>query len=113
MSSNTAEFEALSTEAKTMVGAFWSIMRITELCFERPWIITPQARKGLDDLTAAGYLKAEQVNPRYGDKSPMVWKPTGKMKAEKPRVSLAFVEANSFPITDEKAPAKAEVAAGD
>lgn len=99
---NTAEFEALSPEAKTLVGAWWGVMMTTEVTFQRPWIIHPQARKGLDELVAAGYLSCEPLN--QCENPPMGWKPTEKLKTEQPKVSRDFMKANSFPITDETLP---------
>lgn len=89
----------LSTEAK-VVGATWwgGPMMLTELSFDRPWIIHPKTRKGLDDLVAAGLLTVEKFN-RVSDK--LVWKPTDKMKTSPPKASLAFLKANSFPVTTE------------
>lgn len=102
MSKNTQEFESLSVEAKVLTGAWWGIMMTGEVTFDRPWIIHPSTRKGLNELVAAGYLTAAPLN-RYKD-CPWVWKPTDKMKAERPQVSMAFMKANGFPITDETQP---------
>ncbi len=88
----------LSTEAKVMAFSFWGIISHSELSFARPHIITPQARKGLDDLVEAGLLTVERFN-KYTDK--LVWKPTDKMKTDKPKVSMAFAEKHSFRLTDE------------
>ncbi len=88
----------LSTEAKVIIGAFWGIMPTSELSFARPHIIHPRARQGLDELVKTGMLTVEKFN-KYSDK--LVWKPTDKMKTNKPKVSKAFIKANSFPITTE------------
>lgn len=89
----------LSIEAKVCVGCWWNVMMVTELSFQRPWIITPRTRKGLDELVAKGYLTVEKFN-KYNDK--LVWKPTDKLRNEKPRVSREFMEQHgTFPITDE------------
>lgn len=100
---NTAEFEALSVEAKVVAGCWWGVMMTDKVGFDRPWTIHPQTRKGLDDLAAAGYLTCEPRN-RYPN-CPLDWKPTDKMRTERPRVSQAFLKEHStFPITDESQP---------
>lgn len=99
---NTPEFDALSTEAKVMIGSMWSIIAAAQVRFDRPHIIHPRARKGLDDLVEAGYLTVETLNKMDG--SPWIWKPTDKLKAERPRVPIDFIETNSFPITQEDVP---------
>lgn len=88
----------LSVEAKVVCGAFWGIMGMTEVSFERPHIITKKARKGLDDLVTAGLLTVEKFNQHSAK---LVWKPTGKMKTNKPKVSHEYIKANTFPITSE------------
>ncbi len=53
----------LSIEAKCMAGSiFSSILTTSELSFDRPWIIHPRARKGLDDLVATGLLTMTKWN---------------------------------------------------
>lgn len=89
----------LSIEAKVMAGTFWGPIYLTTLSFERPWILHPSARKGLDDLVEAGFLGME---PRNDLKDcPIDWQPTLKMKMENPKVSQAFIIKNSFPLTTE------------
>lgn len=87
--------ENLSTEAKVVSGTFWGVIPVTELTFQRPHIIHPSARKGLNDLTAAGLLVFED---RHGI---AIWRPTERMKASPPKVSQEFIKRNSFPITTE------------
>jgi len=86
----------LSTEAKAVCGAFWGPMLTEKLTFQRPHILTQKARKGLDELTEAGFLTVED-EPGGG----LTWRPTDKMRSERPRVSMAFARANKFPITTE------------
>lgn len=84
-----------STEEKCVIGCWWNIMMTTEVTFQRPHIIHPRMRKGLDELTDKGLLAFED---RHGI---AIWTPTDKMKTHKPRVSQKFLEENSFPITTE------------
>lgn len=97
---NTEESGELSTEAKVVAGVHWGLLMTAQLSFARPHVIHPQMRAGLDELVEKGYLTVEKFN-EISDK--MVWKPTAKMYDEKPgrNVSMAFVEANSFPVTTE------------
>ena len=88
--------DELSTEALVVCGAFWGVLPTSELSFERPHVIHPRTRKGLDDLVAAGFLTVERFN-NISDK--LVWKPTERMKSERPKVSRAFMKDNSFPVT--------------
>jgi len=87
----------LSTEAKVVYGAQFSF-GLTELSFNRPHIIHPRMRRGLDDLVAAGLLTMEKFNEHSAK---LLWKPTEKLKANRPTVSMKFIKANSFPITTE------------
>ena len=89
----------LSTEAKVVAGTFWGIMPTDELSFNRPHIIHPKTRKGLDDLVEAGLLTMEPLNDYKNP--PLVWKPTDKMKTDKPDTPLAFIKAHGFPVTTE------------
>lgn len=97
---NTPEFESLITEAKVLVGAWWGILPSSEVTFQRPHVIHPRTRQGLDALVAAGYLTVEPLN-RHKD-SPLTWKPTAKLRSERPKVSRAFMEQNTFPIKIEE-----------
>jgi len=81
-----------------MIGGFWKFSSKMELTFHRPHIITDQARKGLDDLVQAGFLTVDRLN-HISDA--LVWTPTQKMADEKPKVSMKFIEENTFPITTE------------
>lgn len=87
----------LSVEAKCMSHMFCAPMGLSELSFERPHIIDPQARKGLDELVDGGFLTKEKFN-KYSDK--LVWKPTDKINDLK-RVSMKFLEEHSFSMTTE------------
>lgn len=87
----------LSTEAKVIIGAMFPFGSKTEVSFARPHIMTPQCRKGFDDLVEAGYLTVEKFN-RFTDK--LVWKPTEKMK-DKPKISNKFIKDNTFFLTTE------------
>ena len=99
MNSNAADQVPLSVEAKVLIGAFWGVMMTDKVQFDRPWIIHPRTRKGLDELVAGGYLTVETLNDHLD--SPMLWRPTAKMVSSRPRVSRGFIEANTFPFTDE------------
>jgi len=100
---NTNEFEALIPQAKVLVGAYWGPMMTDVLSFNRPWVISHSARKGLDALVAAGYLTMSPRNDH--PKSPLEWRPTDKLRTEKPRISPAFMkEYGRFPMTDESLP---------
>lgn len=104
MHDNRPEFEALSPEAKVMIGAYWGVMIADKVQFDRPWAIHPTTRKALDELVAAGYLTMEPLN-RYKD-CPLLWKPTAKLREERPGVSQAFLKEHStFPVllSDEEA----------
>ena len=88
-----------SIEAQVVAGAFWGrLMPCTALSFERPWIIHPKTRKGLDELVEAGLLTMERFN-KISDK--LIWKPTSRMEAEGPKPSIAFMKGNGFPVTTE------------
>ena len=89
----------LSTEAKVVAGTFWGRMYLTTLSFDRPWALTTQTRKGLDELVEAGFLT---MTPRNNIKDcPLDWEPTDKMKSERPgkNVSYDFICKNSFSMT--------------
>jgi len=88
----------LSIEAKAMIGAFWTLLPLNELSFDRPWIIHPRSRKGLDELVDKGFLTVEKFNDHS---ERLVWKPTDKMGTDKPKVSLKFLKENSFPLTEQ------------
>ena len=90
----------LSKEAKVCVGAWWSVMMTGELKFQRPHIIHPRTRKGLDELVDKGFLTVEKFNDIS---DALVWKPTDKMrdKSQRPKVSMDFVKEHGFPITTE------------
>lgn len=98
----TEDQDELSVEAKVVAGVYWGVGGpFTEISFDRPWIIHPRMRKGLDELVDAGLLTVEKFN-NVSDK--LVWKPTPKMKTHGPKVTLAFIKAHSFPVTDESQP---------
>ena len=83
-----------------VAGCFWGMMMPrTELSFDRPWIIHPRTRKGLDELVEAGLLTVEKFDNPHSDK--LIWKPTPRMGTEGPKPSMAFMQANSFSITTE------------
>ena len=89
----------LSTEAQVVSGTWWGTMHTDMLSFERPHIIHPSTRKGLDDLVKAGLLI---MTPRNDSKDPPLdWKPTHKMKTDRPKVSLDFIKEHGFPVTTE------------
>lgn len=88
----------LSIEARVVIGAFWGVMPTDELSFQRPHIIHPRTRKGLDELVEAGMLTVERFN-KHSDT--LVWKPTDKMKTDKPELDMEFLKENSFPVTTE------------
>lgn len=93
----------LSIEAKVICGTWWGVIGNSEVVFQRPWIIHPRTRKGLDELVEKGFLTVEQQS------AALVWKPTAKMHIERPAREIAlttagfsaFMRENSFPITDE------------
>lgn len=88
--------EEMSIEAKAMAGVFCikGQLMLEELSFKRPKILTPQARKGLDDLVKLGYLYVEGT-------SNLTWKPTNKMRENPVKVSQKFLEENRFSLTSE------------
>lgn len=83
-----------SIEAQVVAGAFWGAL--TEVSFKRPHIIHERARKGLDELVAAGLLT---MRPRNDRSAELVWTATPRMKKEGPKPTMAFLKANAFPIT--------------
>lgn len=87
--------EKLSIEAKVMLGGFFGIMITDELYFKRPHIMTEKSRKGLDELVEQGWLTVDKK--RDG----LVWKPTDKLKKERPQVSLEFIKEHNFKLTTE------------
>lgn len=99
-----------SDEAKVVCGAWWNVTMTDNLQFDRPWIIHPRTRKGLDELVDKGYLTSEPLN-HYKD-APLCFRPTKKMKSERPAKDFwetydemeAFLQENNFPITDESQP---------
>ncbi len=88
----------LSIEAKCVAGSIFCAVPTDELSFERPWIIHPRTRKGLDDLVAAGLLIMRTWNP-YSAK--VLWTQTDKLRENPLNISMAFLKANSFPLTTE------------
>ena len=88
----------LSIEARVVGTLFGMRGALTELSFDRPWIIHPRARKGLDELVEAGLLTVEPFNS-VSEK--LVWRPTPRMRDDGPRESFEFLKANSFPMTRE------------
>lgn len=94
--------DELSIEARVAIGAWWDILLTDELRFERPWIITPETRKGLDELVTKGYLTVEGPTKR----SPAIaWTPTDKMRNERPSITLKFMQQHGRrPVTDETLP---------
>lgn len=92
----------LSPEAKVCIGAWWNTLLTERLTFHRPWIMTPRTRKGLDELVRKGFLTVGNLN-RYSEA--LVWKPTEKMIAQRPKISSAFMQEHGrHPITDESRP---------
>lgn len=89
-----------SVEARVVSGVYWhGSMFLEELSFERPWIIHPRLRRGLDELVEAGLLTIEKSNEVPGK---LVWRPTDRMKSEGPKASLALIKANGFLVTIEE-----------
>lgn len=90
----------LSVEAQVVYGGMWMlpICENSEVTFQRPWVIHPRTRKGLDELVENGFLIVEPFNKI----SPaLTWKPTAKMTAKRVQLPWKFLEENSFPVTDE------------
>ena len=96
---NSAAFEALSVEAKVLVGGWCGVRgatMITQIAFRWPETIHPRTRKGLDDLVAAGYLTVKST-----ENGSVAWTPTALLVSERPRVPAAFLKSNHFPTTIE------------
>jgi len=94
--------EQFSTEAQVVAGSIWTKMPMssTEVKFDRPWVIHPRMREGLDELTEAGLLTCEALN--HLPDSPLIWKPTERMKTEGPRPTWDFLKRNSFPFKQDE-----------
>lgn len=87
----------LSTEANVIYGGLYQMIPKNEVTFQRPHIMTEQARKGFDDLVEAGYLTVEPFN-KYGA---LTWRPTAKLHKERFEVSRDYIKQHNFKLTSE------------
>jgi hypothetical protein len=87
----------LSIEGQVIYGCFFQADKKRELTFDRPEIISPRFRKGLDDLANAGYLMLRQtVN---GPKGSLTWRPTALMVMEKTTITPRYLMRHAFSMT--------------
>jgi len=97
----TPSITELSIEAQVLYAGYWQMMKKNEVTFQRPWVISEKAKKGLDELVASDYLTCEKFdNPRS---DAIVYKATEKMRDEKKWYSREFLEEHGrFNIIDER-----------